>query len=165
MFVRATLSIDWPKGTRFRLHAFGETYDARTRLVGRVMIYPILAAITASFIEGLPPDKILPALEKLPPTPAGLSRFNFRMVHLFCVMTLSRRWKPLMKRSIYFQKYQQSDVSSSLAKCQNLREARDQSTEISGSVLRRRPPVPSSSAEISSVMQQERGMVDFHRLH
>ena len=71
--VRASdITIDWPKGTQFRLHAFGETYDVRTRLVGRVMIYPILAAITVSFMEGIPLDQTLLSLEKLPPTPGRL---------------------------------------------------------------------------------------------
>lgn len=71
--VRASdITLDWPKGTRFRLHAFGKTYEVRTRLVGQVMIYPILAAITASLMEGIPFDQILLSLEKLSPTPGRL---------------------------------------------------------------------------------------------
>jgi len=71
--VRASdIILNWPKGTEFKLHAFGETYEVRTRLVGQVMIYPILAAITASFMEGISLDKILLSLEKLSPTPGRL---------------------------------------------------------------------------------------------
>jgi UDP-N-acetylmuramyl pentapeptide synthase len=37
--------LDWPRGTRFHLTAFGEERDVAVRLLGRHTIYAILAAI------------------------------------------------------------------------------------------------------------------------
>jgi len=42
------------------------------RLLGRHMVYPILAAIATAFAEGFPLEHILPPLEKLSPTPGRL---------------------------------------------------------------------------------------------
>jgi UDP-N-acetylmuramoyl-tripeptide--D-alanyl-D-alanine ligase len=66
------VTLDWPRGTWFRLHAAGETRDLHVRLVGRIMVYPILAAVAAALSEGLSLDQILPRLETLPPTPGRL---------------------------------------------------------------------------------------------
>jgi UDP-N-acetylmuramoyl-tripeptide--D-alanyl-D-alanine ligase len=50
------------------LHVDGETHDLHTRLIGRHMIYPILAAVAVSRAEGLGIRQIVPALEALEPT-------------------------------------------------------------------------------------------------
>ena len=60
--------LDWPRGTRFRLKAFGEERDVAVRLLGRHMIYPVLAAIAVSHIEGYTLARVLPRLRDLAPT-------------------------------------------------------------------------------------------------
>ncbi len=59
-------------GLRFALHLGGRRHPARTRLVGRVMLYPLLAAAAVAAAEGLPPARIVAALATLPPTPGRL---------------------------------------------------------------------------------------------
>lgn len=67
--VRASdVRLDWPRGTRFRLRAFGQERDVATRLIGRHMVYPVLAAIAVSQIEGYPLDQTLSRLQALAPT-------------------------------------------------------------------------------------------------
>jgi UDP-N-acetylmuramoyl-tripeptide--D-alanyl-D-alanine ligase len=63
---------DWPNGTRFTLHAGGETRDFHIRLIGRPMIYPILAAVAVALAEGFTLSQIQPGLEALSPTPGRL---------------------------------------------------------------------------------------------
>ena len=71
--VRASdITLDWPKGTHFNLHAYGETRHVTIRLIGPPMVYPILAAIATGLAEGCTLDQILPALAKLSPTPGRL---------------------------------------------------------------------------------------------
>ena len=71
--VRASsVSIDIREGTRFELHADGRTRDVVVRLLGRHMVYPVLAAIAVSLGEGLSLDEVLPRLERLAPTPERL---------------------------------------------------------------------------------------------
>ncbi|MGH7801721.1 MAG: Mur ligase family protein [Thermodesulfobacteriota bacterium] len=71
--VRASdITLDWPNGTRFKIHADGEIRELRIRLMGRHMVYPILAAVAASLAEGSTLDQITPGLEALPPTPGRL---------------------------------------------------------------------------------------------
>jgi UDP-N-acetylmuramoyl-tripeptide--D-alanyl-D-alanine ligase len=71
--VRATdVAIDWPHGTRFTLHASGETRRVRVRLLGRHMLYPVLAAVAVGLAEGVSLDDALSAVEALPPTPGRL---------------------------------------------------------------------------------------------
>jgi len=60
--------VDWPHGTRFRLRAFGQERDVAIRLLGRHMVYPALAAIAVSGVEGFPLDEALSRLEALAPT-------------------------------------------------------------------------------------------------
>jgi UDP-N-acetylmuramoyl-tripeptide--D-alanyl-D-alanine ligase len=55
-------------GVRFQLHIEGEVHDVRTRLIGRHMIYPILAAVAVSRAEGRNIGRVLTALERLEPT-------------------------------------------------------------------------------------------------
>ena len=71
--VRATdITLDWPKGTRFTVLAYGESREIIIRLVGRHMVYPILAAIATALAQGFPFEQILPPLQKLSPTPGRL---------------------------------------------------------------------------------------------
>jgi UDP-N-acetylmuramoyl-tripeptide--D-alanyl-D-alanine ligase len=66
--VRATaVRIDWPHGTRLTLHADGGQREVRLRLLGRVMVYPFLAAVAAAWVERLPLDRVVADLEALPP--------------------------------------------------------------------------------------------------
>jgi UDP-N-acetylmuramoyl-tripeptide--D-alanyl-D-alanine ligase len=64
--------LDWPRGTYFRLTAFGEKRDVAVRLLGRHMIYPILAAVAVSHIEGYALDPVLARLRELAPTPGRM---------------------------------------------------------------------------------------------
>jgi UDP-N-acetylmuramoyl-tripeptide--D-alanyl-D-alanine ligase len=71
--VRAdNIVLDWPNGTKFRLHAFGEMREVRTQLIGRVMVYPILAAVTVALLKGLSLSQIIPAIGNISPTPGRL---------------------------------------------------------------------------------------------
>lgn len=66
------VALDWPIGTRFRLHVNGEVRNMRTRLIGRHMVYPVLAAVAVSLAEGFALDQVIPALEALPSTPGRM---------------------------------------------------------------------------------------------
>lgn len=71
--VRASLvSIDIREGTRFQLHVDGASHEVVIRLLGRPMVYPVLAAIAVSLGEGLSLDEVRPRLEWLAPTPERL---------------------------------------------------------------------------------------------
>jgi UDP-N-acetylmuramoyl-tripeptide--D-alanyl-D-alanine ligase len=71
--VRATeVTLDWPRGTRFELHAAGERRAVHVRLIGRPMVRGILAAIAVGLVEGEPLDAILSRLARLEPTPERL---------------------------------------------------------------------------------------------
>jgi len=73
--VRASdVELDWPHGMRFRVHARGAAAAVRTRLVGRIAVYPVLAAIAVGLEEGLALGDMLPRLEALTPTPQRLQR-------------------------------------------------------------------------------------------
>ncbi|MCP5113596.1 MAG: hypothetical protein GY953_22415, partial [bacterium] len=62
--VRATdVQFDWPNGMCFRLHTRGETRDLRTRLIGRHMVYPVLAAVAVALTQGCSLDEFVPRLE------------------------------------------------------------------------------------------------------
>jgi UDP-N-acetylmuramyl pentapeptide synthase len=62
------LELDWPRGMRFRLETPQESRTVNVRLIGRYMIYPILAAVAVARAEGIPLDKCLELMEDLPPT-------------------------------------------------------------------------------------------------
>jgi UDP-N-acetylmuramyl pentapeptide synthase len=64
--------LDWPRGTYFRLTAFGEERNVAVRLLGRHMIYPVLAAVAVSHIEGYALDGTLARLRELAPTPGRM---------------------------------------------------------------------------------------------
>jgi UDP-N-acetylmuramoyl-tripeptide--D-alanyl-D-alanine ligase len=65
--------LDWPHGTRFRLHAAGGEREVRIRLLGRHMVYPVLAAVAVALSEGQTLDDILRRLADLGPTPGRLA--------------------------------------------------------------------------------------------
>jgi len=64
--------LDWPEGMRFRLHLCGETRTVSSALIGRHMVYPILAAVAVATSEGFSPDQIVSAMRSVPPTPGRL---------------------------------------------------------------------------------------------
>lgn len=66
------IKLEWPKGMRFKLRVPGETRDVTIRLLGKHMVYPILAAVAVALVEGLNLDQVMPALGSLPPTLARL---------------------------------------------------------------------------------------------
>ncbi|MBW2170662.1 MAG: UDP-N-acetylmuramoyl-tripeptide--D-alanyl-D-alanine ligase [Deltaproteobacteria bacterium] len=71
--VRASnILLDWPQGTRFTLHVADKEYDMNVRLIGRPMVYSILAGVAVAYAEGLSLSEVLPALESLSPTPGRL---------------------------------------------------------------------------------------------
>jgi len=65
-------TLDWPAGMRVRVVAFGEARDVALPLFGRHMVYPALAAIAVSRIEGRDLDAAIARLEALPPTPGRM---------------------------------------------------------------------------------------------
>jgi len=71
--VRASdLRLDWPRGMRFRVDAFGEARDASIRILGRQMVYPALAAIAVAVCEGVALDDAIARVGALPPTPGRM---------------------------------------------------------------------------------------------
>ena len=66
------IALDWPEGTRMNLHAFGTSLPLRTHLMGKTMLYPLLAAVAAAAAEGRPLAQIIAGLELLPPTPGRM---------------------------------------------------------------------------------------------
>jgi UDP-N-acetylmuramoyl-tripeptide--D-alanyl-D-alanine ligase len=71
--VRGTdVALDWPRGTRFRLHTRDGVHDVRVRLIGRPGVFAILAAAAVAVAEDRPLDGALRALEALAPTPGRL---------------------------------------------------------------------------------------------
>lgn len=64
--------IDWPRGTRVRIEAFGEERDATIRLVGRHLVYAALAALAVAHVEGVALDDALARLADLAPTPGRM---------------------------------------------------------------------------------------------
>jgi UDP-N-acetylmuramyl pentapeptide synthase len=66
------LTLNWPKGTQFKVHADGKMCETTVRLLGRHMAYPILAAIATALAEGYSLNQVLPRLQKLSPTPGRL---------------------------------------------------------------------------------------------
>jgi UDP-N-acetylmuramyl pentapeptide synthase len=71
--VRATdVALDWPLGTRFRLHSPAGVHDVRVGLIGRPGVYAALAAVAVALTEGRPLDVTLRALETVTPAPGRL---------------------------------------------------------------------------------------------
>jgi UDP-N-acetylmuramyl pentapeptide synthase len=71
--VRATdVALDWPRGSRLTVTAFGATRELALRLVGAPMILPALAAIAVAQDAGFALDETLALLAALPPTPGRM---------------------------------------------------------------------------------------------
>lgn len=71
--VRATdFELDWPRGIRFQAHVAGRVLPVRAPLLGRIMVYPCLAAIAIAWLEGLVLERAVAALDGLTPSPARL---------------------------------------------------------------------------------------------
>jgi UDP-N-acetylmuramyl pentapeptide synthase len=71
--VRASdVRLDWPHGMRFRLHADGQTRDVAIRLIGRQMVYPVLAAIAVALAERIPLDDAIARCGAMAPLPGRL---------------------------------------------------------------------------------------------
>lgn len=56
------------EGTRLEIEVAGRSHTLRTRLIGRHMAYPILAAVAVAHAENLDLEPVLASLEKLEPT-------------------------------------------------------------------------------------------------
>jgi UDP-N-acetylmuramyl pentapeptide synthase len=66
--VRAeNFQLDWPHGSRFTVHSFGQRREVEVRLVGRHMVYPALAAIAVAHVEGVPLEVALSRLSSVSP--------------------------------------------------------------------------------------------------
>ena len=66
------IALDWPGGTSFAIHLNGAHHQARTRLIGRHMIYPLLAAAAVATEEKIPLAEILERLKMVEPAPGRL---------------------------------------------------------------------------------------------
>ena len=66
------VSHTWPQGMRFTLCAAGRSYPMSTRLVGRHMVYCILAAAATALGEDIDLEDVIPVLESLEPTPGRM---------------------------------------------------------------------------------------------
>lgn len=62
----------WPEGNRLRFLANGLSQEVQTRLFGRHMVYPVLAAAAVGLVEGRNLDHIASALSALQPTAGRL---------------------------------------------------------------------------------------------
>ncbi len=65
-------ALRWPDGASFSISANGTTRVLRSKLIGRTMAYPFLAAVAVACVEGLDLDAVWPALEALKPTAGRL---------------------------------------------------------------------------------------------
>jgi UDP-N-acetylmuramyl pentapeptide synthase len=64
--------LDWPRGTRFRVHAGGVSGELHVRLLGWPMMYAVTAAVATALALGVPFDTIAERLATLTPTPGRL---------------------------------------------------------------------------------------------
>ena len=63
---------NFPHGTRLTIHVGGEALDVTVRLVGRHLLYPILAAAAVAHVEGVPLGPAIEALGHLAPIPGRM---------------------------------------------------------------------------------------------
>ena len=64
--------LDWPRGTLLAIDLDGRVLAVRSRLVGKVMAYPVLAALAAALAAGIDPEEAARRLEGVEPTPGRL---------------------------------------------------------------------------------------------
>ncbi len=65
--------LDWPQGTRLVLDVGGQKVELASRLVGKVMVYPMLAALAVAQAMGLDVHAAARRLEQVVPTTGRLS--------------------------------------------------------------------------------------------
>jgi UDP-N-acetylmuramoyl-tripeptide--D-alanyl-D-alanine ligase len=71
--VRASSArLDWPRGTLVTCHVDGKCFELKVRLLGRHMVYAVLAALAVAHAEGLALDSVLLPLQEMAPTPGRL---------------------------------------------------------------------------------------------
>jgi UDP-N-acetylmuramyl pentapeptide synthase len=71
--VRAVdVRLQWPRGTTFRVRAFGLEREVTIRLVGRSMVYAALAALAIAHLEGVGLDEGVRRISALAPTPGRM---------------------------------------------------------------------------------------------
>jgi UDP-N-acetylmuramyl pentapeptide synthase len=66
------IELDWPNGMRFNLHLREQVRPVATQLLGRHMIFPVLAALAVADVEGVSVDDAIAALASLAPTPGRM---------------------------------------------------------------------------------------------
>jgi UDP-N-acetylmuramyl pentapeptide synthase len=59
--------MNWPEGSRFQVRLNGTSYSVRTRLHGRHMVYPVLAALAVVYATDRNMDAAVKAIEHLTP--------------------------------------------------------------------------------------------------
>jgi UDP-N-acetylmuramoyl-tripeptide--D-alanyl-D-alanine ligase len=71
--VRATdVTLDWPHGMSFTLSIDGQARAVQTRLIGRHMVFPALAAIIVAHEEGVGLEEAIRRVERVTPTPGRM---------------------------------------------------------------------------------------------
>jgi UDP-N-acetylmuramoyl-tripeptide--D-alanyl-D-alanine ligase len=71
--VRASnVTLNWPHGMSFTIHIDGVARPVQTKLVGRHMVFPALAAIVVGMREGVPLDEATRRVENVTPTPGRM---------------------------------------------------------------------------------------------
>ena len=73
------VQLDWPNGTRFELHANGKSQSVYTRLIGRPMLYSVLAGCAAGVANGRSLKEIAAGIATLKPTPGRLQAVRLPM--------------------------------------------------------------------------------------
>ncbi len=65
---------NWPSGIALTLHVGGESHELQSRLLGHHMVYPLLAASAAAWVEGRPLSQVVARLETVEPAISRLER-------------------------------------------------------------------------------------------
>lgn len=65
--------LDWPRGTRLTIDVDGERVSLSSRLLGKVMVYPMLAALAVAKTMGVDVHAAAQRLQKVTPTPGRLN--------------------------------------------------------------------------------------------
>jgi UDP-N-acetylmuramoyl-tripeptide--D-alanyl-D-alanine ligase len=58
----------WPDGVEFIMNIAGATFDVKSKLVGRHMVYPLLAASAVAKEEGFEIDQVIQRISRMEPT-------------------------------------------------------------------------------------------------